>query len=997
MDERYFTLTSIINTFNSLHCWAITPYDDSDIFKFVPIFLRIMDADLRLDAVELLYDKKKKSLGANFRFLSEEEVGDPVSYVHNIPYNDARLWKNNALVVSIFTSTMTAFSEPIKETGETVVMDYRDTPPYVFFRKTPKATFFDEYTGLYDVISDAVLNAKMDNPSGNYTRYNMYPSVVSVDSEAERKRTATPIRQRIANAGATVTQQKMLRLFLYGFPVGKYIDDNIKKDGEKYVFNPTSRPAWDKAVKGLVAKVVAQNKDTDMEKLTDYVRHPSKTESSLPIFGSLKDVGDIYEDPVEDAGNDKLVESVSEGDDDSVSDADGSASVSDDDGSSASDDGSQDDVTPVENNVPAKTPSTTPIVVSPVKQPTAPITTEPGHINLRRLYNILEKVRDDQKTVDSFWALSKFLNAFNAFFCSEVSPYQSSKIEPIYVTIGKTKTTKAPHRLYSVTLSSNTFRYAFVDSSDTLSVYEQDDDNLVSAIESDATTKAFDDHVIVDKTGSFTVSYTNRRPLYGEIRRYYASGVFGTWDRCWDSNGLDLLIGYGTGDGDDGRWHVDSRYVKITLGTETNVGDRPKRIPTKLTTNQQTALRAYLFGDGPVEKAALKKVLNGAPQWTAEYIVKDISGWMAILDVVEIENPIIYKQIAPNGHRFPVPTREADIDFVFSKLQKAKDLLAKVDQLDRAVEGLKKENEHLKSELDEARANGNVDENALQTELGEAKKTIASNKKLMVALEKENNALKVGRDDALSETATIRKQLDTMTTERDRLRGEAKLDNDYYLAAYKLLEASLNEVNGEPDEKGLISFNLVQFENNYNANLDEIDQLKAKLKEDTDNLGAQKNAEPTQFTTGLDVIASNASFSRMIRENVFKGKYSAELSVISSSEPHAPVLHMKFDNIGTYTDENNKRLVYGARCSKNTRHTSHTKNKNRLPANIDPTSMKVCVKDEYGNVIKQRMVALAAAPDDGHSYMLKCDDTRVYMTRSSETGELGVKMLIVDV
>lgn len=999
-----------------------------------------MGADLRLDAVELLYDKTKKSLGANFRFLSEAEVGQPASYIHNIPYNDARIWKNNTLVASIFTSEMTAFTNPTKKDGENVVMDYRDTPPYVFFRKTPKEEDFDEYTGLYDVMSDTVRNNDKDKALASFARYDMYPSVISAASEKERARLKAPTRQRIKGAGATAEQQIKLKVFLYGFPVASYLDGNIKQTGDTYVFNPTLRPTWDKGVLDLVAVIVAKNKGTTMERLTDYVRNPSKTESRLVPFGSQKDVGEFYDDePVgdDDAGKNTTTATTTtttrqpDSDDDDNRSSDDSDNDSNDSGVTDSSSDDEPPTKPVINEPPKKpAQNTAPVNPPSTNKPKIAVTfAEPGHIQLRRLHKILGNVSQDQMAGDTFWALSKFINAFNASFCSEVSPYKDNVIEPIYVTIGRT-----PYRLHGVRIANNTFIYAFVDVNDSFTTYEQDDDDLVRAIESDVTT-AFPDHPVVESTDSYIVQYANRRPWYREIRRYYTKlSLRGTWDRCWDANGLDLLIGYGNTDGEDGRWHVDSRYVKIKPVGASIVGDRPTRGNTALTKTQQQTLRKFLF-EPDFYKTEIKDVLQESIQWTAKYKIENLSSWFDILDNIKEENMAIYNHLAPNGHRFPVPTRDTDINYVLDAIPKARKLIENVEKLDEAVKKLTVENKRLESELkncrtpfskqteimaqqqaqieqlqkavDDAR---NADNNELENRVDELEKEIESEKKLVRQLEanknkseEERGKIIEERENAKREATETRDELKRVTNEKDRLDAIDKLKNAYYLAVYKKMDALYDEVTGDADEDGFIQFNLGEFYDKLTAMTNEINVLQGVLTNDIKDVSIGKNDSGTtttkaQFMAGVDVITSNAAFSRMIRENVFKGKYSAELSIVSPGEKATtPVLHMKFDNIGTYTDENTKRLVYGARCSKNSRVTWHTKNKNKLPANTGETGMKVCIKDEYGNMIKERTVPLDSAPDDGHAYMLKCDDTRVYLTRSSETGELGVKMLIVDV
>lgn len=250
------------------------------------------------------------------------------------------------------------------------------------------------------------------------------------------------------------------------------------------------------------------------------------------------------------------------------------------------------------------------------------------------------------------------------------------------------------------------------------------------------------------------------------------------------------------------------------------------------------------------------------------------------------------------------------------------------------------------------------------------------------------------------ELAKLEKNVTKLKSANSLLTLEMKYNNDVGEAKREYYAQAFGKVQEKMKDKTILT-SAKDMNNFMRANQLTRDQ---KVKELTDNFEKSKSSIPDTsqkafFSSNIDVMVNHDKFSQMIRENIYKGKYTAEVIITADESVSStqPVLHMKFMNINTYTDENNK-MVYGARCSNKSKQVFNTESRNRLkpPKNGRAT---VRISDDQNRIMKESVITLSEINTDDHRCMLKADDTRLFFTRDEEgpDGEYQMKMVIVDV
>ena len=548
-----------------------------------------------------------------------------------------------------------------------------------------------------------------------------------------------------------------------------------------------------------------------------------------------------------------------------------------------------------------------------------------------------------------YWRNLQLINRFNYYHCNEVSPVNAKmEITPIFITY-KTR----PFRVAGVRVLNTSIYYDLFDAAGLHVTVRRDHPTVRDFMENGSGAKPFMSTGPPADMESYTIDYDLIRPMYGRLYRYYydlgstiarainkgkglVTDVMTEGNETWDEHNLDVLTG---GKNKTPTWTIDARYIpsrESFLTPEQVAALYKKKDPQRekllsLDTKEQTLLRSFLF------YSAVETIEN-----RLELALSDASE----LDNVESLNT---KQLE-------------EWRALLNKLRERDPVLYRVlDPLERVKPG----GTYVATTVDEADATAfssdvvrglqealvRLQENVDKTKLSNNEMT-----KKLAKIERVFGEYDTGFGGLFGYTSNQIKVLYGATPNGDTKTSMATM--------YKAIGAKYGETLKTNDEAVKLLANLKKGESNYLA-----------------------------FYEGIDVISSKEHFNGLIRSNVYKGKYNAEV-VIHEMGSDKPRSGIQFSHISTYTDENG-RLVYGAKCSKNNKHVFHNEEKNKLL--VKNGTITINMRDESGRLIKSASLPFAGVPESGHLYMLKSGETKLFLSRSLENGPLEIKTLVVPI
>lgn len=945
LKERQFLITSLLNTFNTHYCNCITVYDPAT-FQFDSIFLFVNDEISRVDGVYMEVDAINKTIEFKLSLqISTKNKSEP----EQISFFDPSIYDGQSLINTIFEGDVSdpdIFFPNNAVNASFYTLRRGPVSPYVVIVNNRKQKLDKAGREEYPAIDDKAGLFKLlgINP---YSRDKLIPfSVITVNTKA-------PGRQaRIGNDTILDANEKLLlQNFLFGPGTVDYFNSNTLYDEESdthsFIEESIVLP-WDEN-SGILDKLqVLANTDDGKKLIASVVNQSDRERMVFDVYGQPPRVQSIVEP--------------------------------------------QKTVEPVIPRVVIE-PKVIPPVVIPSNKPNADITkkknTQPQRkennnvSKLRNLVILLKNVQPSQM-ISEFLALSRLLHVFNYFHCTAISLENDlTEIEPIYITHKL-----IVQRLRSVRMvNDNTFMFDFCDITGKNTSLPLEYLLVIVNAEEQEDTVPFT-HQKIDDTVSYLLKLDES--LFGSIHRYYA--YRGMYNSCRDTNGLLSLI---ESDDNKKKWRVERKYftnneINMTLAP----GNDLPLTKSNLSITQKNLLKGFLFSLNDNTKTDdynnLKDVLIGEKAWVSTFKLNASEGeWNAVLGIVRTESPNVYNLLVPQGGRkdYPLPEDDRDVDIkkLIEDAPRAKRLYEAIEKLEKSVRGIKQENGDLKIEVET---------------LKKASKTLPSGdiKKLTDA----NNILEIDKMESSIKVKKLTSEVDRLKKDKANLFEISKIDNEEFKGKFDLMIGVLDEILDDvenPVNDGKSAALSVERHNNVLIpafrGFEVIADEKKKQFPVTEEVDTQGNAKigAAILSEGMDVVSSKERFSSMIRDNVYKGKYNVEV-IINGSDTKTPDLHMNFKHINTYTDENDK-LVYGALCNRNSQQIFHTQNDNRL----SPLSgnMTVRIKDERDRLVKDISTPFVDMPVDGHLYMLKTNDMRFYLTRSSDTTPLKVKMLIVDV
>lgn len=897
--DREFFLKSLLNAFNTRYCSCVTPHIGT---VFDPIFLVINGKEHRVDSV---YMKPIKLQNAtSVAFMVSLLAKDTKDSHEPIDILDKSIYLRDGIVDGLYGTTSVGYTA-IESTKEWIMKNGRNqdvltryklsrdsVPPYVVlidnrdggdYNGTPFSYAVDT-TGLFNVVgSFAIIR------SGFIPR--------SAVTEALATKLAY---SKADNYISTLTddQKDMLRNFLFGTVDNMYFEKNITPpNAVTKKWSLTTNPsiyAWDDSIMGNIslARKDENTASTPEGKLIDFLVNPSSIERKFATYGA-----DIQSNQSTPKTGDKSVA------DTTTNQPTGNNAKPN--GSDSSDDSESDDDDGTTGNQPAGGNNAKPgDGKQQIINNTSPSKSDPNFERLMKFNQLLAAVTPTQFDT-KYLAIVKLLNMFNYVHCSEVSPDESHRIEPIFVEF-----------------EGNSYRVCrvFIFNNNQL-VYEcRTIDNALRMVSVKALGKLPQGAPFTAKSqpGEDTsFIYQPIDPIYGKIHYKSAPGVALKPTRtCIDTNGLYKFIG-------KERWYVDTRYVYRYEKEHTITNYEYKTNSVNATVfvanvdtnplNQRESMRLFLFDENSVN--TLINVINDQKQWI------DLFGQDAMVDIqstigeLKTVSSSIYKALSlPETSIFPVP----------DPIQQGGDIQTLIGQVPRA-----------KLLYDALRD--------LETSVKEKASTIAF------------------------------------------LEGQYKIMNSEFTQKFKLALPLLAKFANESQNDSYLD--------EYDAFADTYEKIEEESDEKIKNLKTGLGLKSAVFiTNGMDVMVNKENYSEMIRSNVFKGKYNAEL-IISDNHGNEH-LCAEFKHINTYTDENNK-LVYGAMCGKNSQQIFHNETGNKMT--LDNGVITINIKDEKGRVIRAINTSFNDTPKDSYLCMLKAPWTQLFLTRSTESDTLKVKMIVIDV
>lgn len=935
--QREFYLKSILNAFNTRYCSCITPHTGQ---PFDPIFLVV---DGRIERVDSVYmeplNLSENPLKVEFMVSLWHDNGTKKDMTHNaISILDALLYTKNGNVAGLYDTDITEFtlnttSEIFKaknSKGKSVVAKYS----FERVNVPPYVRIVDNREVL-KVEDTEYLRADDNTCLFDVLNVNVFirPEIIPssfVSGSASDKAVLDFEDSNYVSSKLDDKQRSLLVEFLFGPTNSNYFIDNIKEDTIKGTWSFTDQPVILDWDPLILDNIVLNvvNKDT-----------PTTPEGKLISFlvnkSPLEMKFKLYGKKSDVGSSAKKVSTPS-------------ATPSKKKGAVFEPDEESDEEP---DNVP---------IIQPTKNTTT--TQQPMKIPqvtpLSQLHDIIVSVmKSPDQLKKDYWALSKLLNAFNYVYCSEISPDKGHEIKPLYLVYNN-----IDYRLAGVRIrDTKDIVYDLYDKNGKWTYVSFNDTNWSSALDTTTSTALFKQNKI-DDTKLYSYQ-SGARPLYGMINRYYSATGIGrlsvTYDERWDENGLDVLLGVQSGV--NNYWHIDTRYTPRLELDSASYGD--KRGTSPLNDEQRSLLKSFLFPSS----VALGGVLSGSVSWVTLYTMKSMYKWYQLLDVIRKKGSAsLYATLVQDVAEIIYVSPSDPLELAIERLPKVK------EEIDRVS---KNQSNPLKDGTNFPLPKKDEDFNVLIGNVPRARLLYEELDKLQKRVVAMNNEIKTKEDEKK-----------TLVAELDYVKGDLDLANVYY---GKVFTYAFEQIAKTATEKRVITQVDITVMNTYIMSLQDADELARATLE------AKKNEALTTkaiYSSNMDVMVGSEKFGKMIRDNVYKGKYSAEVLVMDDTLD-SPVLHMNFENINTYTDENNK-LVYGARSSSNSKQVYHTSNKNNMKP---PKSgqMVVRIRDDQDRLMKERILSLPEISSNDQLCMLKAADVRFFLKRGDDAHQM--KTLIVDV
>ena len=909
VESHEFTIKTMLNTFNTRYCSCLNIYKDGD---FDSIFLHIGDVDYRVDSLYMKVDP----IGQKYNFFMSlcrggaKKAGTRIE----VSIDDERIiTKDYKLVDTIFNtpSDLSEFAsnttvEKLSTNGNKSIyytLDRgEDVPPFVILENNRKdmmdtngdlvAESIEDDSRLFDTLGTVAYLRDNIIPQGDVTRHSTASGAISSSDKDT----------------LDVRQRQMLMHFLFGPGDIDYFDSNIHfdKDENSHTFNDKlSRLPWDNTIKSKLVNLIESERG---KILYDYIPVDySNTEKLFPEYGTQGGGTSTPKLSTPKAVNKSTVNTT----------GDQPAGNNAKPGGTDSDDGNTGKQPAGGNNAkPGDAKQQIPNNTSPSK-------IDPNFTQLMKFNQLLKAITPTQFDT-KYLAIVKLLNMFNYVHCSEVSPDESHRIQPIFVEFEGNS-----YRVCRVyILNYNQFLYECRTVDNTFKLFS------VKTLGKLPQGAPFTAKSQPDPTVSFI--YKPIDPIFGEVHYRYLPAYLKSNSpvvTCIDTNGLYSYT-------DKTRWYVDTRYAYNYTFSDTVIAymasyggnkDRFKIDVPVAKFDRSRDLSTFLFDSG--FPTALGNIISGQTQWINLIIGTGIDSTQSTLDELKKVSPSIYNALSlPETPIFPLP----------DPIQQGGDIQALIGQVPRAK--------------------------LLYKALGDLEESVAAKTKRL--------SYREGKYEILNEEFVGKFNLSL------NLLGEfaqvLDAQDSQYGDKYEAFEVEYDKYNTETIKKTTA--------------------LKTKLgvseKEAVEYDRRQTDVIKSAvfITSGMDIMTNKESYSEMIRSNVFKGKYNAELIV---SDNHGNEhLFAEFKHINTYTDENN-RLVYGAMCSKNSQQVFHNETGNKMT--LDNGTIRINVKDEKGRVIRTIDTSFSDTPKDSYLCMLRATGTRLFLTRPTESDALKLKMFVIDV